>query len=122
MADSSSSVPSEFNLALSYLVLMKDDYYKIFNDDRDCNQTSSSSSSDSVSSNTNDNNVIKKENENVGSPNVKTDSVNTNNVDLNISYEETPKKGPFLCGSGNAKEKPVDSSISATVMKNCIIS
>ena len=53
----SSSCPAEFNLALSYLVLMKDDYYNIFNDNREIDSSSSSSNNNN---NTNDN-VIKKD-------------------------------------------------------------
>jgi len=114
------AVPAEFNLSISYLVLMKDDYYKIFNDSREID--SSSSSSNSSSSNTNDSNVIKKDTDN----NVikkDSDNVNTNNVDLNISFEET-RKGPFLCGSSNGKAKPKedDTSFMGSVAKSCIIS
>jgi hypothetical protein len=128
-SSSSSSVPAEFTLALSYYNILKDDYYNIFNDNREIDSSSSSNNNNNTTTNDSnvikkdtDGNVIKKDTDNV----TKTDDVtSTNNVDLNISFETSPKKGPFLCGSGNGKAKQgkeEETSFMGSVAKSCIIS
>ena len=111
--------PKEFSLALSYYSLMKDDYYKIFNNEYDILSSSSSSNSSNSSSSNNNNvsNDIKK--------NVDTNNDVGNNVEYNIDFQETKKAGILCCSNANnKKEKAGGETMIESVLKtveNCII-